>query len=108
MDAGDADLFKYIIEEAVILAGDANRDGRVSAGDYSSVQINFGDVGAPNDPLLFGDANLDGRVSAGDYSSVQINFGNVAGGAEVTPEPATISLLLIGGLSFLRRRNRIV
>ncbi len=44
-----------------------------------------------------GDANLDGVVSAGDYGSVQINFGNTAP-TQVTPEPATLSLLAIGGL----------
>ena len=56
-----------------LLDGDANRDGVVSAGDYASVQANFGSTGAPGIP---GDANGDGVVSAGDYASVQANFGS--------------------------------
>ena len=47
----------------------------VSAGDYASVQANFGTVCAI--PCCDGDANCDGVVSAGDYASVQANFGTV-------------------------------
>lgn len=52
-----------------------------------------------------GDANLDGVVSAGDYSSVQANFGNTSP-TIVTPEPATLSLLLFGGFALLKRRRK--
>ncbi len=87
----------------VFLPGDANGDGIVSAGDYASVQSNFGDTGEPGIP---GDANLDGVVSASDFASIQANYGTVAGsGAVPTPEPATLSLLTIGGTVFLRRRK---
>ena len=93
------------MEGSTLLVGDANRDGVVSAGDYASVQANFGNTGAPNDPELFGDASLNGQVSAGDYASVQANFGNVAGGGSI-PEPATIWILSIAGLSILRPRRK--
>ena len=82
------------------LLGDANKDGVVSAGDYSSVQEHFGDTGLPNIP---GDANCDGVVSAGDYASVQANFGHVAAPAIPTPEPAILTLLTFGGMILLRR-----
>ena len=59
------------------LLGDANGDGVVSAGDYASIQTNFGNTGAPGIP---GDANGDGVVSAGDYATVQANFGNIGSG----------------------------
>ena len=82
-----------------LLEGDANRDGLVSADDYASVQVHFGDTGSPG---LLGDANIDGAVSADDYASVQSNFGAVAGMGAV-PEPATLSLLVVGGLILIRR-----
>jgi hypothetical protein len=85
----------------VLLAGDANRDNVVSAGDYASVQANFGSTGIPG---ILGDANGDGVVSAGDYASVQANFGNTLP-TSVTPEPATLSLLSLGGLAMIRRRK---
>ena len=85
-----------------LLDGDANRDGVVSAGDYASVQANFGATGNPGIP---GDANGDGVVSAGDYASVQANFGSVAPVIGAIPEPATICLLFGGGLALLRRRK---
>ena len=84
-----------------LLEGDANRDGVVSAGDYASVQANFGSTG---DPGILGDANGDGVVSAGDYASVQANFGNT-NATEVVPEPAAMSLLTVVGIFGLRRRR---
>jgi hypothetical protein len=85
----------------VLLEGDANNDGVVSAGDYASVQANFGNTG----PIgILGDANMDGVVSAGDYASVQANFGNTST-PQVTPEPATMSLLVLGGIAMLKRRR---
>ncbi len=89
--------------EPALLEGDANGDGVVSADDYASVQVHFGDTGVPGIP---GDATGDGLVSADDYGSVQANFGATAGlGGVPIPEPATLSLLVIGGLAMLRRRR---
>ena len=96
-DDYEAHVYKLII----LLQGDANHDGVVSAGDYASVQANFGNVGIG----IEGDANGDGVVSAGDYASVQANFGNVAPTVQATPEPATMSLLVLGGLAMLKRRK---
>ncbi len=84
-----------------ILQGDANGDGMVTAGDYASVCSHFGDMGDPGIP---GDANYDGVVSAGDYASVQSNFGSTSGG-QILPESATMSLVIVGGLSLIRRRK---
>jgi hypothetical protein len=93
-----------IVPELELLEGDANGDGVVSAGDYASVQAQFGNTGEPGIP---GDANGDGVVSAGDYASVQANFGNVAPEASSVPEPATMSLLLAGSvLAVVRRRKK--
>jgi fructan beta-fructosidase len=96
------DIWKLVMAPPALLLGDANRDGVVSAGDYASVQANFGNTGEAG---ILGDANGDGVVSAGDYASVQANFGNTAA-AEITPEPATMALLGLGGLLIATRRRR--
>ncbi len=91
----------FIVPE--LLPGDANGDGVVSADDYGSVQLNFGNTGHAGIP---GDADGDGTVSADDYASVQGNFGATSGlGGVPIPEPVTLSLLAIGGLAMLRRRR---
>ncbi len=92
---------------SAFLHGDANNDGWVTAGDFASVQSNFGDTGA-DDGTLPGDANGDGTVSAGDFSTVQTNFGNGEGlpAPQVTPEPATMSLLALGGMLLIKRRRK--
>ncbi len=89
-------------EPPALIDGDANRDGVVSAGDYASVQANFGNIGAAGIP---GDANCDGYVSAGDYASVQANFGNVAS-TQTAPEPCSLGLLSLSCLTLIKRRRR--
>jgi len=92
------------------LPGDANGNGVVSAHDYDCVQANFGHTG---EPWILGDANGDGVVSADDYGSVQSNFGNFLGGVAGSggagasaPEPTSLALLGLGGLTLLRRRRK--
>ena len=104
--------------------GDANHDGMVSADDYASIQVHFGDTGEIGIP---GDANWDGVVSADDYAAVKISpyanwdglvsaddYGIVQQGfngdgaiypGSTVPEPATLSLLVIGGLVLIRRKK---
>ena len=88
-----ADWIDYYTPQPSFMPGDANRDGVVSAGDYASVQANFGNTGEPGTGIL-GDANNDGLVSSGDYASIQ---------HWITPEPAMLWVLI--SFYMLKRRN---
>ena len=78
------------------LTGDANGDGKVSFADYLILEANFGKTGMS---WVQGDFNNDGKVSFADYLLLEQNFG------KSIPEPATLSLLVLGGLAVLRRRR---
>jgi hypothetical protein len=106
------------IEIMFTLLGDANLDGTVNAEDYTPFSHNIGLSGLYWDD---GDFNHDGTVNAEDYTSFAHNIGQtaslaspVAGPLEPpnnmsltsVPEPASASLLVVGGLAALRRRRR--
>jgi cyclophilin family peptidyl-prolyl cis-trans isomerase len=98
-----------------VVGGDYNRNGVVDAADYilwrktRNTSVTAG-TGA--------DGNSDGLVNDSDYAVWRTNFGSVRGiGAGAgsgsleagnVPEPATVALMLCGGVSiaFLRRRQR--
>ena len=90
----------------VILPGDVNGDGFVGSGDLSALISNWGLTGATRGQ---GDVTGDGKVGGADYNQVLSNWG--AGTppeppSEAVPEPATLALLLIGGLLALVRRRK--
>ncbi|MDP6634470.1 MAG: PEP-CTERM sorting domain-containing protein [Phycisphaerae bacterium] len=85
--------------------GDTNGDGRVDDPDYFNLVAQFG--GSPG--LQSADFNNDGIVNLHDFAAMRGNFDlglasapNTAFGATI-PEPATLSLLVLGGLAILRR-----
>jgi len=88
--------------------GDANLDNKVSLADLSALAGNWNSTDAIWED---GDFNGDGKVSLADLSALAGNWnlgtGNV-GSMPVTnvPEPATLSLLAMGGLATLIRRKR--
>jgi len=79
------------------LPADFNQDLKVSFADYLILEANFGKTQRTN---ATGDANNDGKCSFADYLMLEAEFGHTT-----TPEPATIGLLVLGGIGLLRKRN---
>jgi hypothetical protein len=85
--------------------GDTNGDGIVNDADLANFEAQFG--GAPGAESA--DFDGDGDVDAHDFATMRGNWGFGTGPAplpgDATPEPATMSLLALGGLAILRRRR---
>jgi T5SS/PEP-CTERM-associated repeat protein len=95
-----------VINVVGMLGGDTDADWDVDADDYDAFVSEFGGAGNWRT-----DFNEDGRVDLYDFVIMRANFGvsieSSPGAAETTatPEPATLSLLALGGLVMFRRRN---
>lgn len=87
--------------------GDTNNDHIVDHSDCENLIAQFG--GAPG--VKSADFNDDLFVGLEDFAIMRGNFGSgipTAPNAEpatITPEPATLTLLVLGGLAVLRRRR---
>jgi Electron transfer DM13/Dockerin type I domain len=84
-------------------AGDINGDGVVNLADLNDVKNHFGEDGSAG-----GDANHDGAVNLADLNDVKNHFGDGAApaGFSTVPEPAALTLLVLGGLPLALRRRR--
>ncbi len=87
----------------VFIMGDVNLSGCVDDDDLSLLLANW----SIGDEWGEGDLNESGTVNDDDLSLLLANWGAGCSPApEPVPEPATLSLLVIGALTLLRRRSR--
>jgi autotransporter-associated beta strand protein len=113
------------IEIKYTLLGDADLDGAVTGSDFTALVGNLGKSGRSWDQ---GDFDYDGSVTGSDFTALVGNLGKSATGADVVlpaadyaaidafaaanglmadvPEPATIGLMVLGGIGALGRRRR--
>jgi autotransporter-associated beta strand protein len=125
-DAGNpAGLNGSQIEIMYTLLGDANLDGKVNGTDFNLLATNFNQ--AVTNGWDKGDFNYDGKVNSNDFVLLAANFNQVASQSAVSaadlaalqsfaaangitlpnvPEPASMGLSALAGISLLRRRQR--
>ncbi len=97
-------LEMYNITIVEPLAGDFDADNDVDGVDFGLWQTGY--PTASGATLADGDADGDGDVDGVDFGIWQANYPTNLGSAATIPEPATLSLFLIGGLALLRGKSK--
>jgi fibronectin-binding autotransporter adhesin len=116
------------IELKYTLLGDVNLDGVVNGSDFSILAANFGQGSTNWDQ---GNFFYTSSVNGSDFAALALNFGEGDSGADVAvsavdiaaldafaganglglarisgvPEPGSVGLIAVGGVTFLRRRR---
>lgn len=99
-----AGIVKYgAFSEGPGLEGDFNADGVVDTADYTVWRDN---LGAATEDALNGNGSNSGGVDVADYALWKSNFGaSLPAAAASVPEPAALTLLLLGMTTVLRQRQ---
>ena len=102
-----------VVEFVVVtdVPGDVDGDGNVDLTDMGLFEAQFGQSGLPLPPGANSpDLDKDGDVDLDDLVFIRDNFGYVSppspSASAATPEPATMTVLALGGLMVLRRRRK--
>ncbi|MDP6547188.1 MAG: PEP-CTERM sorting domain-containing protein, partial [Phycisphaerae bacterium] len=102
---GEFLVLEGLVTGAAAVPGDTNGDGIVNDADLANFEAQFG--GAPGADSA--DFDGDGDVDAHDFATMRGNWGFGVGPAplsgDATPEPATMCMLMFGGLGILLRRR---
>ena len=86
------------------IPGDFDGDGDVDGVDFGLWQTGYPTASGAS--LGDGDFDGDGDVDGVDFGIWQANYPtNMGSAATMIPEPATLGLLILGGLALLRRRK---
>ena len=91
----------------VTVPGDVDGDDDVDLQDLGYFEAQFGMSGLPVPPIGPNSADLDedGDVDLDDLKIMRDYWGAAPAAPAATPEPATVTLLALGGLMVLRRRR---
>jgi phospholipase/lecithinase/hemolysin len=109
-----AELAQYALEQ-LMLPGDFNRDGHVNSADIPAMEQALVNVDAFEDTnsglsstdfLSIEDVNRDGKFTNTDLQSLLDLLKSGAGSTIAVPEPSTLILLGLGGLSCLAFSKR--
>ena len=108
-DAGTGEMtaLPHMVVAPRIL-GDSDDDGDVDGADLASWQMNYDPVGDNDNTFEDGDWDEDGDVDGADLAAWQQAYDPVGPGSGLSsvPEPATLALLILGGVTLAAGRRK--